>query len=308
MFPPHPPPTQQNPAVRLQVVHPTHGPQLSNGGRVGGHTQHPPGAGRGAGCHEDQDLPDQERHPEREGGRTAVGGGPGWLCSSGGSSTSQRASSAEPLTHCGSLGPAGTPRVLGPPGVPSDMEPSRIGSGAVAPLPLLTTAPMGSESQVGDAAPPEGLTCIRRPLVVSGEEQCSEGTARASPQPVGSVGTVWWSEMGWIPRRLMTRDSSCRGGYSGAGVLHGPPRPALLHHKSWGTGEPRTGVNSGLSVWPGQSVPRTVEPCPLLDLSRPCPWDGGFRRAADGGEKGRFSLPGPGGASRPAQAPHSQGT
>lgn len=58
---------QQNPAVRLQMVHPTYGSQLPNGGRVRGGSQHPTGAGRGAGCHEDQDIPDQERYSEREG-------------------------------------------------------------------------------------------------------------------------------------------------------------------------------------------------------------------------------------------------
>lgn len=50
---------------------------------------------------------DIQREKVRGQGR---GGGPGWLCSSGGSSTSQWVSSAGPLTHCGSLGPAGTPK------------------------------------------------------------------------------------------------------------------------------------------------------------------------------------------------------
>lgn len=58
---------QKKPTIWLQVVHPAHWPQFPNGGWVWSSAQYPSGTWWGTGCHEDQDIPDQERHPAGKG-------------------------------------------------------------------------------------------------------------------------------------------------------------------------------------------------------------------------------------------------
>ena len=55
----------------------------------------------------------------------------------------------------------------GPESIQSTRRPIRLGAvqdrvGGGCPTVPVTTAPMGSESQVGDTVPPEGLTCTRQ--------------------------------------------------------------------------------------------------------------------------------------------------
>lgn len=101
---------------------------------------------------------DIQREKVRGQGR---GRGLGWLWAApGAAAPPSGASSAGPLTHCGSLGPAGTPRALehqashqtwSCPG-------SGGGGGGVCLAVPVITAPVGSESQVGTRLLREGLT------------------------------------------------------------------------------------------------------------------------------------------------------